>query len=246
MKFSRDSVLDRRGPFTTALVQVFRATKAGALYANIVFLIGFILGTIRVLLLAPRLGQTTAVILEAPTILAASWFVSRWCVDRLDVAATVPAGSLMGLVTFLVLMSGDFGLGAVLGRSLVDRVAAYGSLAGTIGLGAQVIFPSRPSPPITPPARSAHTRGKRPTSRHGEGEFPRDADSTLEESGFELVVPPSFSQLAAQAERPLSINAAGEPVPSWSSKANDMWSPGRRRCPSTRISTVHETDGVRS
>ena len=153
-------MLDRRGPFTTALVQVFRATKAGALYANIVFLIGFILGTIRVLLLAPRLGQTTAVILEAPTILAASWFVSRWCVDRLDVAATVPAGSLMGLVTFLVLMSGDFGLGAVLGRSLVDRVAAYGSLAGTIGLGAQVIFPSRPSPPITPPARSAHTRGK--------------------------------------------------------------------------------------
>ena len=189
MKFSRDSVLDRRGPFTTALVQVFRATKAGALYANIVFLIGFILGTIRVLLLAPRLGQTTAVILEAPTILAASWFVSRWCVNRLDVAATVPAGSLMGLVTFLVLMSGDFGLGAVLGRSLVDRVAAYGSLAGTIGLGAQVIFPSRPSPPITPPARSAHTRGKRPTSRHGEGEFPRDADSPLEGDGFEPSVP---------------------------------------------------------
>jgi hypothetical protein len=58
MKSSRDSLLDRRGPFTTALVQVFRATKAGALYAIIVFLIGFILGTIRVVLLAPRLGQT--------------------------------------------------------------------------------------------------------------------------------------------------------------------------------------------
>src|SRR6516162_11206009 len=49
--------------------------------------------------------------------------------------------------------------------------------------------PTTPSPFLTicETARCAHTRGKRPTSRHGEGEFPRDADSTLEEMGFELV-----------------------------------------------------------
>jgi hypothetical protein len=57
---------------------------AGALYAIIVFLIGFILGTIRVLPLAPRLGETTAVIIEAPIILMASWFVCRWCVRPTD------------------------------------------------------------------------------------------------------------------------------------------------------------------
>ena len=44
---------------------VFR-TGAGAFYAIIVFLIGFILGTIRVLLLAPRQGETSAVITAAP------------------------------------------------------------------------------------------------------------------------------------------------------------------------------------
>ena len=60
---------------------VFPAIEAGALYAIIVFLIDFILGIIRVLLLAPRLGETTAVIIEAPIMLAASWFVCRWCVD---------------------------------------------------------------------------------------------------------------------------------------------------------------------
>ena len=114
--------------------------KAGALYAIIVFVIGFIFGTIRVLLLVPRLGETTAVIIEAPIILAASWFVCRWCVDRLDVEPTVPARSLMGLVAFLVLMSFEVGLGAVFDRSLVDQVAIYGSLAGSIGLAAQVIF----------------------------------------------------------------------------------------------------------
>jgi hypothetical protein len=119
---------------------VFRATKAGALYAMIVFVIGFILGTIRVLLVAPRLGETTAVIIEAPIMLGASWFGCRWCVDRLDVTRNVHARSGMGSVAFLVLMSAEVGLGAVLGRSLVDQLAAYKSPPGAIGLGAQMIF----------------------------------------------------------------------------------------------------------
>ena len=46
----------------------------------------------------------------------------------------------MGLVALLVLMSAEVGLGAVLGRSVGDQLASYGSLAGTIGLAAQVIF----------------------------------------------------------------------------------------------------------
>jgi hypothetical protein len=119
---------------------VFQATKAGALYAIVVFSIGFILGTIRVLLLVPRVGETTAVILEAPVMLAASWFICRWCVHRLDVRRTVPARSLIGLVAFLVLMSAEVGLGAVLGRSLADQFAMYKSASGAIGLAAQVIF----------------------------------------------------------------------------------------------------------
>jgi len=42
-----------------------------------------ILGTIRVLLIVPRPGVTIAVTIEAPMILAASWFVCRWRLDRL-------------------------------------------------------------------------------------------------------------------------------------------------------------------
>jgi hypothetical protein len=48
------------------------AAKAGALYAIVIFLIGFIVGTIRVVLLVSRLGETTAVIVEAPLMPAAS------------------------------------------------------------------------------------------------------------------------------------------------------------------------------
>ena len=46
----------------------------------------------------------------------------------------------MGLVAFLVLMSAEIGLGAVLGRSLGDQLAAFKLSPGAIGLGTQVIF----------------------------------------------------------------------------------------------------------
>jgi hypothetical protein len=108
---------------------VFRATTAGALYPITVFLIGFILGTIRVLLLAPHLGETTAVLVEAPTMLVASWFVCRWWADRLDVMRTVPARSLMGFVAFLVLMSAEAGLGAGV-RSIAHRSACHLRIGG--------------------------------------------------------------------------------------------------------------------
>ena len=65
-----------------------RTTKE-RVYTISVFLTGFILGSMRILLIAPRLGQTIAVIVEVSFILTASWFVCRWCVDRLDVRRSV-------------------------------------------------------------------------------------------------------------------------------------------------------------
>jgi hypothetical protein len=86
------------------------AIWAGVAYAVIVFLIGFVFGTIRVLLLIPHLGETVAVSLEAPIMLAASWFVCRWCVDRLNVRRGIGARTVMGLVGFAVLMLDELGL----------------------------------------------------------------------------------------------------------------------------------------
>jgi hypothetical protein len=121
------------------------ATKAGAFYALIVFLIGFMLGTIRVLLIVPYLGETAAVSLEAPVVLAASWLICRWCVDWLDVPRRVDARSRMGVVAFLVLIAAEFALGRLgFGRSTSEQLAGYGSAAGAVGLSAQVVFASLP------------------------------------------------------------------------------------------------------
>jgi hypothetical protein len=124
---------------------VAAAIRAGAFYALVVFLIGFIFGTIRVLLLAPRLGETAAVSLEALLMLAASWFVCRWCVDGRDVPRTVPARCLMGAAAFVVLMSAEFILAVlVFGRSTAQFFATYASVPGAIGLAAQIVFATIP------------------------------------------------------------------------------------------------------
>ena len=116
------------------------AIIAGALYAAVAFLIGFIFGTLRVMVLVPALSDTTAVLLELPFILLASWFVCRWCVDRLGVCRSAQARALMSVVAFVVLMVVEFGLGMILGRRLVDQLAGLASPAGVIGLTAQVLF----------------------------------------------------------------------------------------------------------
>ena len=57
---------------------------------------------------------------------------------------TVPPRLLIGVVALLGLMSAEVGLGAVLGRPLVDQLAAYISPPGAIGLAAEVVFATFP------------------------------------------------------------------------------------------------------
>lgn len=117
-----------------------RAIVAGAIYAMIVFLIGVVLGIVRVLVLVPWLGDTTAVAVEVPVMLIASWFVCRASIHRVRVSAKVGPQAMMGGVSFLVLMSAEFALGVAFGRALVDQVASFASWSGAIGLVAQIAF----------------------------------------------------------------------------------------------------------
>jgi hypothetical protein len=93
----------------------------------------------------PLIGETAPVLLETPLILAASWFVCRWCVDRLDVHRRIGPRSLMGAVAFVVYMSAEFALGWFgFGRSSTEQLASYGSAPGVIGLAAQIVFATFP------------------------------------------------------------------------------------------------------
>lgn len=118
---------------------------AGAAYFGIVFTCAFAVGTVRVLVVAPRVGEVAAVLLEAPIIIALSWFVCGWSVRRFTVPADAADRVSMGLVAFGLLMAAEAGLAAlVFGQSLAAHFAAYARFSGALGLSAQLVFAAMP------------------------------------------------------------------------------------------------------
>lgn len=118
-----------------------RAASAGVVYAIAVFGVGFALGAIRVILVAPRTGPTAAVLFETPLILGASWWLVRVSIARFEVRRAVPARLLMGLVAFAGLMLADVSLGRVFfGRTGPEYLVSLATAPGAIGLAAQVTF----------------------------------------------------------------------------------------------------------
>ena len=121
------------------------SAKAGVAYAVTVFSIGFLLGTARVLLLAPHVGSTIAVSVETPIILAASWYTSSIWMKRLAVSAEIGTRALVGAVAFATLTILEVALSiGLFHRSIGEYLADFRSLAGVIGLTAQVCFATFP------------------------------------------------------------------------------------------------------
>lgn len=120
---------------------VFTAVKAGIAYFGVVFSAAFVLGVLRSLVMAPALGERTAVLIELPVILALSWVVSRWLVATFAVGGTIGLRLVMGAIAFGVLMVAEAGMAVVLfGRSLAEHVASYRDTTQQIGLLAQMGF----------------------------------------------------------------------------------------------------------
>ena len=104
-----------------------------------VFALGFVLGTMRTLWLEPALGQLTAVALELPLMLAASWWWSGRVLARWRLA-TRGAALGAGLLAFALLLASEWALATALGQSGAEWLAALTRPAGALGLAGQVLF----------------------------------------------------------------------------------------------------------
>lgn len=122
-----------------------RAILAGLAYFGVVFAAGFALGTLRVLVLAPKLGESTAVLVELPIILAVSWVACRWLIARLRVPKMLTDRLVMGGLAFAVLLGAEIGVSVLgFGRTLSAHLQQYQQLPTLIGLAGQVLFASFP------------------------------------------------------------------------------------------------------
>lgn len=122
-----------------------RILLSAIIYWAAVFLIGFVLGTLRVLFLAPRMGETSAVLVELPLMLAASWVVARRIVSRTGNARLSDAIAI-GALAFALLLTSELVLAVTLfGQAPGQWLAALLVMPGLLGLAGQLVFAAMPA-----------------------------------------------------------------------------------------------------
>jgi hypothetical protein len=122
-----------------------RTVAAGAAYFALVFAVGFALGAVRTVALAPRLGETAAVAVELPVMLALSWLACRWCARFATPRAAV-SRLVMGGVALALLLVAEAAVGVLLlGRTLAAHLASYAAPGALLGLPAQLAFAAFPT-----------------------------------------------------------------------------------------------------
>jgi hypothetical protein len=125
---------------TLWLSDLKRALVAGTVYFLALFALGFLLGTIRVVFVAPRYGQVTGTLAEVPVMLTAAYVICRWVLNhwRVSPRSTIRWTMVPLFLVLLFTFETLFGL-ALFGRTLSEQWAALVTLAGVLGLSAQVI-----------------------------------------------------------------------------------------------------------
>lgn len=110
-----------------------KTVKAAVLYFALVFAAGFVLGTIRVLLIVPHLGTRLAELMEMPLMLAVTFIAARWIVQRFALPFTVSNRLGMGCFALVLLLIAEFTLVLRLrGVSIVEYFATIDSVSGTV------------------------------------------------------------------------------------------------------------------
>jgi hypothetical protein len=122
-----------------------RLARAALLYWLAIFGLGFALGTVRVLVVAPQLGELAAVLVELPVMLGVSWLVARAILKRWRPGRRILALA-MGALAFILLLASEFALGVWgFGQQPQAWLAALARPAGVLGLAGQLAFGAIPA-----------------------------------------------------------------------------------------------------
>jgi hypothetical protein len=113
------------------------------LYFAMVFAFAFAMGVARVLVIAPRLGESGAVCLEVPILLTASWLVARRLLR--DQNLGFPQRFAVGGIAFVCTMASEAVLaGLIRGQSVSEWAAGLATPLGFVGLAGQLGFAAMP------------------------------------------------------------------------------------------------------
>jgi hypothetical protein len=117
-----------------------RTMIAATIYFLALFALGFVLGIVRVLFIAPHFGAFLATLAEVPVVLSAAYFTCRWTIRRWYVPPPRSIRWPMAIWFLLLLFLFETLFGALLfGSTMVDQWATLKTPAGVVGLSAQLI-----------------------------------------------------------------------------------------------------------
>jgi hypothetical protein len=120
--------------------------KAGLSYFALVFGAGFVLGSLRVTLLVPRLGERMAELSEMPLMFAVIVFAARFVIRRFTVPPSIAARLGTGLLALALLLAAELLLAVPLqDRALADYVASRDPVSGSVYLAMLVLLTLMPA-----------------------------------------------------------------------------------------------------
>ena len=115
--------------------------KGALLYFAAVFGAGFMLGTVRILLLVPRIGVRSAELLETPLMIIISVFAARWAVRHAGIQNSRRDRLSMGSLALIFMLAAELAMTVVLrNESIVDAIANRDPISGTAYLFALALF----------------------------------------------------------------------------------------------------------
>jgi hypothetical protein len=119
--------------------------KPGIIYFLLVFGAGFILGTIRVLLIVPLVGHRTAELLELPLMLIATVLAARWITRRFPEPRDSTARLAIGGIALGLMLAGELAVGIGLrGMTASDVFLNRDPVSGTAYYVSLILFAAMP------------------------------------------------------------------------------------------------------
>jgi len=139
-------------------VAVTWVLTAAAAYCGLVFGAGFVLGTVRVLWVVPRIGTRAAELVESPLMLLVTIVAAAWINRRFLAASSKAAKLQVGLVSLVFLLAAEVGLGVILrGAPPLEILTDKDPVSGSVYYGLLGMFAAMPwlLAQCTPSARRA-------------------------------------------------------------------------------------------
>jgi hypothetical protein len=118
--------------------QMIPVVKAAFVYAIPVFAVAFLLGALRVTLIAPKTGPLLAVALEVPLVLTLSWLVAGRVLRRWPLGTAQRLG--LAALAFALLMLLELATALAFGQTVAQFLTAMTTPAGALGLTGQIGF----------------------------------------------------------------------------------------------------------